>query len=734
MKLRNAALVVLASSFVGLVATSRSPAQPPQPDRVGYKWQNAAIVGGGFVSGLIFHPTEPGLVYARTDMGGAYRRDPATRRWIPITDFMTDYQQLGIESIALDPTDPDRVYMASGSSSASWAPNGRLLRSVDRGRTWDSFPLPFKCAANGGGRSIGERIAVDPAQPKTLYFASRAAGLWRSDDAGATWNRVEGFNVEIGDKPIPLGIVVLDSRTARPGAATQTLYVTTTTQRTEPSLYRSIDAGKTWEAVPGQPDGWVPHQMKFASDKRTLVLTYGNADGPNGIGDGAVWKLDTDTGTWTEITPVDPATPTEPGFGYSGLGLHPTDPQVMVVSSLCRWAKKDDVWLTRDGGGSWTPIFHDAPLDQSVAPYTYRAHWIGDVEINPHAPSEMLFTGGNGVFGTDTLDNAHDGEKPSFFIAAEGIEETAVLDLISPPTGAPLLSAMRDVGGFRHDDLGVSPPQGMFKSPKSGQVNALDFAQSRPELIVRANAGKPSLARSDDGGTTWTPMSEPLAEPSSGASVAIAADGSTIVALPAKASPFVTRDGGSTWTRCAGLPDTGVRQVLADRIKSDRFFAISMETGTEGKQLVVYRSDDAGSTFTRGATIAGINASYRARVSPDKSGELWLPLAHHGMYRSQDAGETFKRLDNFIRGDAVGFGPAAPGQTASTIFTAGTIGKWYGLFRSTDNGATWVQLNDENHRYGNLCFAITGDPRKFGRVYVATNGRGIVIGDPVERR
>jgi xyloglucan-specific exo-beta-1,4-glucanase len=734
MKKRISSLVVLAASCVGALWSPYAAAESPQPPAVGYAWRNAAIVGGGFVSGLVFHPNEPGLLYARTDMGGAYRRDPATRRWIPITDFMTNYQELGIESIALDPTDPDRVYMASGSSSASWAPNGEFLRSEDRGTTWEKFPLPFKCAANGSGRSIVERIAVDPAQPKRLYFASRAAGLFRSDDAGATWNAVAGFDVEIGGRPAPLGIVVLDPRDTPPGTPTQTLYVTTTTQRTAQSLYRSKDAGETWEAVPGQPAGWVPHQMKFAADKRTLVITYGDADGPNGIGDGAVWKLDTDSGTWTEITPVDPATPTEPGFGYSGLGLHPTDPQIMVVSSLCRWAKKDDVWMTRDGGASWMPIFHGAPLDQSIAPYTYRAHWIGDVEINPHAPSELLFTGGNGIFGTDTLDNTREGRMPSYFIAADGIEETAVLDLISPPKGAPLLSAMRDVGGFRHDDLNVSPPQGMYLNPKSGQVNALDFAQSRPELIVRANAGKPSLARSEDGGTTWTPMAEPRPEGSSASSVAISADGRAIVALPAKASAFVSRDEGATWTRSEGLPDAGVRQVLADRRRASQFFALSIENnGEQGKHMVVYRSDDYGATFAPAGTIPGINASFRAQMSPDKAGELWLPLAHHGLWKSDDAGRSFTRLENYIRGDAVGFGKAAPGASRSTIYAAGTIGDWYGLFRSTDNGATWVQINDKHHRYGNLCFAVIGDPRQFGRVYVATNGRGIIIGEPKGR-
>src|SRR4029077_19423950 len=52
-----------------------------------YAWKNVVIKGGGFVSGIIMSPALPGLVFARTDVGGAYRFDPANGRWLPITDW-----------------------------------------------------------------------------------------------------------------------------------------------------------------------------------------------------------------------------------------------------------------------------------------------------------------------------------------------------------------------------------------------------------------------------------------------------------------------------------------------------------------------------------------------------------------------------------------------------------------------------------------------------------------------
>src|SRR5688572_19123418 len=104
-----------------------------------YTWKNAQIVGGGFVPGIVFNETEPGLVYARTDIGGAYRQDPVTKRWIPLTDWISydDWNLTGIVSLATDPVETNRVYLAAGTYTNDWTnQNGAILRSSDKGTTW----------------------------------------------------------------------------------------------------------------------------------------------------------------------------------------------------------------------------------------------------------------------------------------------------------------------------------------------------------------------------------------------------------------------------------------------------------------------------------------------------------------------------------------------------------------------------------------------------------------------
>jgi hypothetical protein len=101
---------------------------------VPYKWRNAVVLGGGFVTGIIFSPVEKGVVYARTDVGGSYRWNPAEKSWVPLNDDIgRDSNNAGIESIAADPVDENKVYMAVGMYTGSWVGNGALMRSNDRG-------------------------------------------------------------------------------------------------------------------------------------------------------------------------------------------------------------------------------------------------------------------------------------------------------------------------------------------------------------------------------------------------------------------------------------------------------------------------------------------------------------------------------------------------------------------------------------------------------------------------
>src|SRR5436190_19695390 len=81
-----------------------------------FAWKSVNIQGMGYVTGLVVHRKPPHDLYIRTDVGGAYRFDRGARRWLPLLDRWGTANPgvFGVESIAVDPSDPNTVYVYAG--------------------------------------------------------------------------------------------------------------------------------------------------------------------------------------------------------------------------------------------------------------------------------------------------------------------------------------------------------------------------------------------------------------------------------------------------------------------------------------------------------------------------------------------------------------------------------------------------------------------------------------------
>ena len=750
-----------------LCAVVSAQSLPQQP----YFWKNVQIVGAGFVDGIIFHPTVPDLRYARTDMGGAYRWDRFADRWQPILDWIPykDRNLMGVESIAVDPSNPDRVYLACGTYTNEYTPDGAILRSADRGRTFQRTDVPFKFGANEDGRGNGERLAVDPSDGRILYLGTRHDGLWRSADQGVAWSRVTSFpNLTEADPPPPDplpgetpeqhwrrmpvrsdGIVFVKfapSSTQPKSSPTQTIYVGVSLIN-QPNLFASSDGGATWHPIADEPTQYRPMRAALSTDG-FLYIAYGTAPGPSRMTNGALWKLDTHTGAWTDITPDHPI-PGSREFGYAAVSVDAQHPRRLIASSYGR-PGGEEIFRSTDGGASWKPIVAGgAQFDYSRAPYVNGTpiHWLFDIEIDPANSSHAVFTTGYGGWETFDLSAADCGKPTHWRILAQGIEESVALDLVSPTRGAHLISAIGDYGSFVHWNLDRPAPSGSSAPPRMSNTTGVAAATLQPSIIVRVGisaAHKPgeNIGYSLDGGLTWQPTAASPETASRAGSVAVSADGETWGWTPDNESAYFTRNRGTTWTAVRGLP-TGLR-IIADPIDPRAFYAISLET------LTLYRSIDNGVNFTeqhvtltdepdahclkeQGDNRGGQNQIYAA---PGRAGDLWL-AAYDGLYHrvsrlvnSGQASAVFERIPSIQQIQAFGFGKGAPGQAYPALYLAGTVNDQPGVFRSADQGKTWMRINDDQHRWG-LILQITGDPQIYGRVYVGTHGRGIFYGDPV---
>jgi hypothetical protein len=253
-------------------------------------------------------------------------------------------------------------------------------------------------------------------------------------------------------------------------------------------------------------------------------------------------------------------------------------------------------------------------------------------------------------------------------------------------------------------------------------TDTIDFAENNPDIVARVGWGSSARgAYSLDGALTWAPFT---GTPQAGAEagwIAVAADAATFVWAPNQSPPSYSRNRGASWTRCAGI-STSVR-VVADRVNANKFYAFDSANGA------VYASTDGGATFSSRAT--GLPTGNNGlRAAPGQEGHLWLAAGNGGLYRSVDSGTQFTRLSSAQSALALGFGRAASGQSYPALYMTGKVESVAGVFRSDTTGASWVRINDDQHQYGWIGRAVTGDPRIFGRVYLGTNGRGVLYADP----
>lgn len=713
-----------------------------------YVWRNVKIGGGGYIPGLVYSPIEKNVIYARTDMGGIYRWLADQKKWRPLEDAIAERNYQGIESIAPDPVEPGVVYAAVGTYHTGSA---AIFRSADYGDHWKIYPVPFLMGGNEEGRDLSERLAVDPNRNSVLYFGSRHDGLQKSADKGKTWKQIAGFPHKGLGAPADwrshagVSFVIFQPQSGTAGMPTKTIFAAVADPGAH-HLYRSDDAGQNWTPVAGEPDAaLLPGQGKLSGDE--LYITYADGKGPYGVSKGAVFKLNVKTGIWTDITPPKKG-------AYMGLAVDAKVPGAVAVATLCQdGALGDSIYRTTDGGAHWTDLRAISARDVSAVPWLKWGHadtnfgwWITGLVIDPFDSTHISYTTGATIFDSADLGQPSMTWRPW----VEGIEQTAVLNLISPPKGAPLLSGFGDIGGFTHFDLNQSVH--MQTNPLFTNTNNYDYAEAAPNVIVRSGTHEPhasvktaTLGYSTDYGKSWTPLYAPLPDgyieipPAQlgynysddyiDSHILVSADGNIFVVTTPE--PVRTADRGGHWTKIIGLPPGA--SIVADRADAAVFYGVDYARG------IVYVSRDGAQTFvpqkTRGLPdIVADKPRNREAFSPliatpQRKGDLWF-VASGRLYHSTDGGVHFARVETALKIFTFDFGKAPAGSDDKALYALGTMDETFAVWQSLDQGKTWVRLNESEHEYCRMFRAIAADKNVFGRVYVGTDGRGIVYGEP----
>jgi photosystem II stability/assembly factor-like uncharacterized protein len=398
--------VVAVVSFLVILFPAVSQAQQiPLSAYQDLHWRMIGPFRGGRARAAAGVPTQPNVFYVGQGNGGVWKSDDYGRTWNPIFD---DQPTQSIGAIAVAPSDPDIVYVASGEGlqRPDLSVGDGIYKSTDAGKTWTHLPAIIHNVREGISSSAQDGVlenaqqipalAVDPQDPNRLfaaalghpYEANPERGIFRSTDGGQTWERVLYKNENTGGSDVEID-----------RSSPNVIYATLWQARQGPwedgnsygapagGIFKSTDGGTTWQQLAkGLPAQIVQANVAIAaSDPNRLYATIATPRETGAYASGAglgIYRSDDAGANWYQVT-TDPR-PAE-RIGGGDLPVPKVDsknPDVVYSASIV-------TWRSADGGKTWKG-FRGAPGGDD-----YQNLW-----INPDNPNIILLVGDQGALVT----------------------------------------------------------------------------------------------------------------------------------------------------------------------------------------------------------------------------------------------------------------------------------------------------------------------------------------------
>lgn len=746
-------------------------------------WDAMRIGGGGFVSGIV---TGKKVMYARTDVGGAYRYNFTADRWEQLFGTINEQDKgmLSVDSMCVDPTDDNTVYFLCGCAYFSDARTA-IYKTTDGGKTFEIIDVTdlIQVHGNGYGRQCGESIAVDPDNPNILYcggdVASGSSALIMSKDAGKTWTPVAGYD-KLGYYKHTVKWPHWTEHTVRACTTDQEqayneqngvstiaisngkVYVGTSITGQTNVVVGKV-GGDSFTALSADlPTNVYPSRINKDANGN-LLLTY-VAGLTFAKGAGGAYRIDPKTDAVTDISPV-----------HDSLGAVISDPKdanklyatTCGVWSSQKWGEGKDAftcwgeWMYRstDGGANWQEVYagksdgkwvydeelgdmtdHQLFASMQTGGYDWiwgkAIHWSGSMMLDPTNPDRIYVVSGNGVFRWDNIWGEGYDDSPVATFHPDGIEEVVSLDFCSTADGLDL-SAIGDYDGFVHQAINKI---GLQYKPNMGSTSAIAVCPQDTDVWVRTAEGDANNSGSayytKDRGKTWNVMKPAT----TGGKVAIAKIDSKTYRI------FNTRTGGVSYSDDFGetwnnIALTGIFYNMKPGVLPDPedpstvwiygYSKAANEYDTTPTEYKLYKSTDGGKTFSDPISVCTYDQCDPAtRIAYLGGGNIVLGGGWHGLYYVEGKTAKVTKLPVYYC-KTVGYG--APEKTGgiNTLFMYGRPEETdtEGIYRSTDGGQTWVCINTE-HLYGGTGNGnyIVGDMNEFGKMYMSTVGCGIICG------
>ena len=605
-------------------------------------WRCIGPFRGGRTRAATGVPGQPNLFYMGQVNGGVWKSDDYGRTWTPIFD---DQPTQSIGAIAVAPSDPNLIYVASGEGlqRPDLSTGDGIYKSTDAGKTWTHLGLR-------DGQQI-PALAIDPRDGNRLFAAvlghpygpNQERGVFRSTDGGQIWQKVLYVDENTGASDIQM-----DPKNP------QVIYASLWEARQAPwefgneysgshgGLFKSTDGGETWrKSEKGLPPDISQVYVAIApSDSKRLYAALAASK------DTAIYRSDDAGENWVRAT-----TDKRPALRIGGGDLpvpkvDPKNPDVVYSTSIV-------TWRSGDGGKTWTAL-KGAPGGDD-----YQNIW-----INPDNPNIILLVGDQGAvvsvnggrtwsswYNQPTAQLYHVSTSNTFpYQVCGGQQESGSVCTSSRGNdGAITFREWHPVGVIEYGYVAPDPlDHDIVYGAGRGQVSKFHWSTGQVEMITpdplrgdkyRADRTQPImfspldphilfyaanvLFKTTDGAHSWQIVSPDLTRPHPGIPASLGSMAAkdpnadkhrgviyslapsfqnidTIWAGTDEGLIWVTRDGGKNWkdiTPAALTPWSKVTQLEASHFDDQSAYASVSRFRVDDRRPYIYRTHDGGKSW-----------------------------------------------------------------------------------------------------------------------------------------
>jgi photosystem II stability/assembly factor-like uncharacterized protein len=649
----------------------------------------------GRVTGFAVDPNDGNHYFVAVASGGVWKTTNDGTSWTPVFDSQGSYS---IGTVVLDPKNPSLMWVGTGENNnqRSVSYGDGVYKSEDGGRTWKNMGLRKS-------EHIA-RILIDPRDSNVVYVAAPGPlwkgggdrGLFKTTDGGKTWTSL----IKVGEYT-GVADVIMDPR--NPDillAAThqrQRRYFTLIHGGPESALWRSVDAGKTWNKVAGGIPAGELGRIGLAYALQNPSIIYAQIEANEGRG--GLYRS-TDNGiTWEKRNSSD-----SQGQYYAHVVVDPEDSDRVYIMNVNISVSNDggrtlaslpsrfkhvdnhEIWIdpknnsrylvacdggvyeTFDKGDNWVfkanlpvPQFYDIAVDEDAPFY----HVYGGTQDNYSFGCPAKTKNAHGISNTDC------------FVTMGGDGFYSRVDPKDPNT----IYANMQHGGMVRFDRRTGERVGIQPQPAKGDP-PMRWNWDAPLLIsphsnTRLYFGPQRLYRSDDRGDTWRPISPDLSRQ-----------------LDRNALPVM----GKVWGADAVQKNVstalyGNISAIAESPKQEGLIYVGTDDG------LVQVTEDGGKNWRKIDKIDGVpQDSYVQRIvaSQHDVGTVYIAFENHQngdfkpyLIKSSDKGKSWVSISGNLP-ETGGVYAIAEDHVNPKLLFAGTE---FGLYFTPIGGEKWIKLN-----------------------------------------